>query len=119
MVYDPEKHKRRSVRLKGYDYSKPGFYYVTICTQDRIERFGHVENEEMILNDAGKMVDAEWNRVPERYEHVVLDEYKIMPNHMHGILQIKFPENGGRKTNDPGIVGTGLVPVLTDGEKTS
>jgi len=89
MVYNPEKHHRQSMRLKGYDYSKAGFYYVTICTQDRIERFGNVENDQIILNDVGEMVDAEWNRIPERYGHVVLDEYQIMPNHMHGILEIR------------------------------
>ena len=84
MVYNPENHNRKSMRLKGYDYSQPGFYYVTICTQDRIERFGNVENDKMILNDAGEMVDAEWNRIPERYGHVILDEYQIMPNHIPG-----------------------------------
>ena len=88
MPYDPDKHNRRSIRLKGYDYSRPGFYYVTICTQDRVERFGTVSDAKMVLNDAGKLVDAEWNRIPERYDHVVMDEYKIMPNHLHGILEI-------------------------------
>ncbi|MCD4652701.1 transposase [bacterium] len=88
MVYNPEKHNRKSVRLKGYDYSQPGFYYVTICTQDRTERFGGVSDDEMILNDAGEMVDSEWNRIPERYNHVIIDTYKIKPNHMHGIIVI-------------------------------
>lgn len=114
MIYDPEKHNRRSMRLKGYDYSQPGFYYVTICTQDRVERFGDVQNGKMIVNEAGEMVHAAWNRIPERYEHVVMDEYQIMPNHMHGILQIIFLENGGRQIIDPGNVGTGLVPVLNE-----
>ena len=89
MAYEPDRHNRKSTRLKGYDYSPPGYYYVTICTHDRIERFGEVENGQMFLKDVGKMVSAEWNRIPERYEHVVLDEYKIMPNHMHGMLEIK------------------------------
>jgi REP element-mobilizing transposase RayT len=77
------------MRLKDYDYSQPGFYYITICTQDRSERFGNVVDSEMILNNAGEMFDAEWNRIPERYGHVVLDVYQIMPNHMHGILEIR------------------------------
>jgi len=109
MPYDPEKHNRQSIRLKGYDYSQPGFYYITMCTQDRIERFGTVSDDKMILNDAGEMMDAEWKRIPERSCHVIIDAYQIMPNHMHGILQIKPFENG--------IVGTGLVPVLKDGDE--
>ncbi len=88
MVYDPEKHNRKSNRLTGYDYSQPGFYYVTMCTQDRIERFGDVLDAEMVFNKYGKMVDAEWNRIPEKYDHVVLDKYQVMPDHMHGIIVI-------------------------------
>lgn len=88
MVYDPDKHNRRSVRLNGYDYSQPGFYYITICTQDRVERFGEIPEDTMILKDVGKMVYAEWNRIPDRYDHVVLDKYQIKPNHLHGISQI-------------------------------
>lgn len=57
----------------------------------------------MVLNDAGGMVDAEWKRIPERYDHVILDTYQIMPNHLHGILQITYPESNRS-------VGTGLVP---------
>jgi len=118
MIYDPERHNRRSMRLKGYDYSNPGFYYVTICTQDRVERFGDVQNDKMNLNDAGEMVDAEWNRIPERYEHVVLDKYQIMPNHLHGILQIISQENGRNKPFENESVGTGFMLVLIDSELT-
>ena len=115
MVYNPEKRNRKSVRLNGYDYSQPGFYYVTICTQDRIERFGGVLDAGMVFNEYGKMVDVEWNQIPERYEHVVLDKYQIMPNHMHGILQIVSTANGNDQTIDSGIVGTSLVGVLNNG----
>jgi len=119
MTYDPEKHNRQSIRLKGYDYSQPGLYYVTICTQDCDERFGSVKNGKMNLNKAGEMVDAEWNRIPERYDNVILDTYRIMPNHIHGILQIIYWEQGGSKPIENGSVGTGLVPVLNDQDKWS
>ena len=119
MTYDPEKHNRQSIRLKGYDYSQPGFYYVTICTQDRDERFGCAKNGKMNLNKAGEMVDAEWNRIPERYDNVILDTYWIMPNHIHGILQIIYWEQGGSRSNENGSVGTGLVPVFNDQDKWS
>ena len=68
----------------------------------------------MILNNAGKVVDAEWNRIPDRYKHVVLDKYQIMPNHFHGIVQIKSEGNGRNKTIGNGTVGTSLVGVLND-----
>ena len=118
MVYDPDRHNRCSVRLKGYDYSQPGFYYVTICTQDRVERFGDVSDDEMVLNDAGEIVDEEWNLIPARYGHVVLDKYQVMPNHMHGIVQIVGSANGENKSFGNGNVGTGLVPVLNNADKT-
>ena len=62
------------------------------------------------------MVDAEWNRIPERYVHVVLNEYQIKPNHMHGILQIIYQENGREKPFENGSVGRGLAcPASTEG----
>jgi putative transposase len=106
MAYNPEKHNRRSLRLKGYDYSQPGFYYITICTLDRINRFGDVENGKMILNNAGEMVDTEWNRIPKRYKHVILDKYQIMPNHLHGIIVIC--RRGG--VSPPGVSPPGVSP---------
>jgi REP element-mobilizing transposase RayT len=91
MPYDPNRHHRRSIRLKGYDYSQAGAYFITLCTQDRACLFGKVVNGEMRLNDAGRMVLAEWNRLPERFPQVVLDAFVVMPNHVHGILVITDP----------------------------
>ena len=91
MPYDPNRHHRRSIRLKGYDYSQAGAYFITLCTQDRACLFGRVMNGEMRLNDAGRMVLAEWNRLPERFPQVVLDAFVVMPNHVHGILVITDP----------------------------
>ncbi len=118
MTYDPERHHRQSMRLKGYDYSLPGYYYVTICTQDRIKRFGDVLDDVMVLDIAGEMVDVEWNRILERYDHVILDDYQIMPNHMHGILQIRSLENGKNKSFGNGTVGTSFMGVLNDDVQT-
>ena len=75
MPYDPNRHHRRSIRLKGYDYSQAGTYFITLCTQDRACLFGRVINGEMRLNDAGRMVLAEWNRLPERFPHLVVDAF--------------------------------------------
>ena len=88
MPYNPNKHHRRSIRLKGYDYSQAGLYFITICVQDRKCLFGNIVNGEMILNDAGKMADNEWVKIPERFTNVQLHEYIVMPNHFHAIMEI-------------------------------
>jgi putative transposase len=88
MTYDPQKHHRRSIRLKGYDYSQAGAYYVTIVAQNRACLFGDVVNGEMQLNDAGKMLQAEWEALPQRFPNIELDEFIVMPNHFHGTLVI-------------------------------
>jgi putative transposase len=103
MAYNPDIHNRQSIRLKGYDYSTPGFYYITLCTQDRENRFGEIVDGKMVLNGAGELVEAEWKKIPERYGQVILDAYQIMPNHLHGILQITSQNS----------VGMGLVPIPT------
>jgi putative transposase len=88
MKYDPQKHHRRSIRLKDYDYSQAGAYYVTINIQNRIYMFGDIVNHEMFLNEAGKMIDEQWIALPQRYSNLEMDVYQIMPNHFHGITVI-------------------------------
>ncbi len=88
MKYNPDIHHRRSIRLKGYDYSQAGLYFITICTQNRLCLFGEIENGEMILNDAGIMIDKWWNELKHKYRNIKLHEQIIMPNHFHGIIQI-------------------------------
>ncbi len=86
MIYNPEKHHRRSIRLKGYDYSQEGAYFVTICVQDRNCLFGDIMNDEMKLNNAGYMIRENWEKLPKRFKSIIIDEYIIMPNHLHGII---------------------------------
>ena len=88
MKYNPEKHHRRSIRLKGYDYSQPGGYYVTIVTQHRSCLFGDVVDGEMVLNTWGRVVEYHWQRLPHHFNHIRLDVFQIMPNHLHGIIFI-------------------------------
>lgn len=84
--YDPKKHRRRSIRLKGYDYSQVGSYFITICCANHECRFGFVANDEMMFNDYGKIAHQEWIRLKERFPRFQLDVFQIMPNHMHAIL---------------------------------
>lgn len=88
MPYNPAIHHRRSIRLKGYDYTQSGAYFVILVTQGRDCLFGDVANDEMQLNDAGRMVQSAWEALPQRFPGIELDEYRIMPNHTHGIIVV-------------------------------
>ena len=88
MKYNPDVHHRRSIRLKGYDYSQTGVYFVTICTYQRLSLFGEITDGEMILNEAGNVAKQCWLAIPEHFSNFELKEFVIMPNHVHGIIQI-------------------------------
>jgi REP element-mobilizing transposase RayT len=85
-------HHRHSIRLKSYDYSRAGAYFITVCTQDHACLFGEIADGEMRLNDAGRIVVEEWIKTAEIRVEIELDEYVAMPNHFHAILWIS---NGG------------------------
>jgi putative transposase len=85
MIYDPDKHHRRSIRLQGYDYSTPGAYFVTICVQHRICLFGQVVDDEIQMNDAGQMIQMCWEQLPHRFPALALDAFVVMPNHFHAV----------------------------------
>ena len=93
---------RQSIRLQGYDYSQAGAYFITICTQNRLHLFGRIVDGEMILNDAGKIIFDQWMCLSQRFHTIELHECVVMPNHIHGIIEI---------TNAADTVGVGLVPT--------
>lgn len=95
MPYNPEVHKRRSIRLKGYDYSQEGLYFITICVHNRACLFGAIKNGEMVLNDAGKIAHQCWLDIPEHFPKVQLYEHVVMPNHVHGIIEFLGGTNVG------------------------
>ncbi|CCI09301.1 transposase [Microcystis aeruginosa] len=88
MTFDPEKHHRRSIRLRNYDYSQPGAYFVTICTYQKQSWFGEIKNGQIYLNQLGKIVADEWLKTCKIPPNFKLDEWVIMPNHFHGIVII-------------------------------
>ncbi len=88
MPYDPKKHHRRSIRLKGYDYARPGAYFLTLCTQNRACLFGTVVDGEMHANGAGCMVQRWWDELNHKFPHIRTDAFVVMPNHVHGIIMI-------------------------------
>ena len=88
MPYDPDIHHRRSIRLKDYDYSLRGLYFVTICTHDHIPRFGDVVEGTMILNSAGQMIERLYKECERHFDNLRCLDYVVMPNHFHCIFQI-------------------------------
>jgi putative transposase len=86
--FDPQKHHRRSIRLKGYDYTSEGAYYVTIVVQTRQCLFGEIVDREMNLNEYGRIIQKWWNEIPIHFPNVRLGAFITMPNHVHGILFI-------------------------------
>ncbi|WP_212895756.1 transposase [Capnocytophaga canis] len=86
--YNPEIHKRRSVRLKDFDYSREGLYFITICCQNRAHFFGEIVNEKMVLNEIGQIVYTEWINTKKVRANVKLHTFVVMPNHFHAIVEI-------------------------------
>lgn len=90
MAYNPNIHHRKSIRLKRYDYAQAGLYFITICCQNRIHLFGYIENGEMIWNKFGKIARSEWQKTEQIRDNCRIHEFIIMPNHIHGIIEIIF-----------------------------
>ena len=87
--FDPRKHHRRFIRLKGYDYTSEGAYFVTIVAQGREQFFGEVVDSEMLLNEAGQMIIKWWNELDNKFPNVILGAFVVMPNHIHCIIIIE------------------------------
>lgn len=110
--YNPNIHHRRSIRLKGYDYSQAGLYFITICCQDRAHLFGNIENGEMKLNAFGKIAWEEWLATEKIRKNCKIHESIVMPNHIHGIIEILYPSE---KRNSPSDIGKFKSPSQTIG----
>ena len=89
MIANTGRHNRNSIRLKGFDYSQAGFYFVTICTQNRECLFGQIIEKRIVLADPGKMIDRWYHEIQNKFIEIQCDEYKIMPNHIHFIIHNK------------------------------
>ena len=122
-----ENHNRKSIRLKGFDYSTPGAYFVTVVTQGRNCLFGDIKNGEMHLSALGKIVREEWFKTTmlRPYVHLYEDEFVIMPNHVHGIIWLIDDELVGvRRRRAPteeqyGKPVAGSIPTILRAFKSS
>ena len=95
--------RRRATRLRDHDYSAPCAYFVTMCTQNRLLLFGRVIGDKMAANRLGSIVEDCWTRLPDHYDNVSLDAFILMPNHVHGVINIE---------DKPTVVGAGFKPAL-------
>ena len=88
MKYNPDRYRRRSIRLQGYDYTSPNAYFVTICSYNHESLFGDVKMDKIVLNQFGRIIFEKWNQIPKYFKNTQIDQFIIMPNHLHGIVII-------------------------------
>ena len=106
MSDNPDHPQRKHIRLPNYDYATPSAYFITICTQSHIARFGTVVDDKMQHNAAGEMIETQWLELSQRFSTIELDAFVVMPNHFHGIIILD-------DSNLVDDVGAGLVPART------
>ena len=83
-----KKHNRKSIRIKNFDYSSEHYYFITICCQNRALLFGKIELGNLVLNNAGTMINDVWAKLPNKFPHIKLHNHIVMPNHFHGVIEI-------------------------------
>ena len=92
---------RRSIRLPGYDYQQAGLYFVTLCTHEKSSIFGKVDDHQVLLSDLGRIASDEWLKMAQVRERVELDQFVVMPNHIHGLIIIEDNHNCSAMPADP------------------
>lgn len=125
MNQNPENHHRKSIRLKGYDYSHEGLYFITICCKNRKSFFGKIENGKMLLNEIGEIAFEYSASIPQHYSQSKLHEFIVMPNHMHSMIELVEPRHGVvpqpimRSINQFGKPIPGSISVIINQYKSS
>lgn len=114
MKYNPQIHHRRSIRLPSYDYSQPGAYFITLCTAKKQCWFGQINDGQMPINQLGKIVQNEWLKSAKMRLYLRLDEWIVMPNHLHGIVWIDESEPQQKSNSSYGLVGEAHFPNLSN-----
>ena len=107
--------RRRSIRLEGYDYSQPGGYFVTLCTRNRECLFGEISDGQMVLNEYGEIAREEWVRSERIRREIKLDEFVVMPNHIHGIIFFNDVGATGRSPTQAGASGEPHIQARATG----
>ena len=105
-------HHRRSIRLRGFDYAAHGAYFVTIVTDDRRQLFGRIIGDDMRLNAAGRIIAEEWRRSGDVRSNVEIDDFVVMPNHVHGIVFLTQTDEGTLRSAPTRSFGGGMAGSL-------
>jgi REP element-mobilizing transposase RayT len=113
MTYDPDKHARRSIRLRDYDYAQPGAYFVTLCIQNRECLLGEVVEGIMRVNEVGQIIQSVWDELPRHYPGVDIDAFVVMPNHVHGIIVLSAVGAALRNRPDEPGQPQGVAPTMS------
>ena len=116
-MYKPAIHKRQSRRLNGHDYASAGLYFITLNTENRNKLFGEIKNGGMQLNEAGLIAQKCWLEIPEHFPHVTLLDFVIMPNHIHGIIEIIYNPNTVGAENFPPLPYSKTIGSIVRGFK--
>jgi putative transposase len=109
---------RKSLRLKDYDYTQPGGYFITIVTHERLCLFGNISVDQIILNAAGLTIDRWWQEITHKFPNVRLDSYAIMPNHFHGLIMLGETIQTGAPGQSRRIAPTTSLPGIVQWFKT-
>jgi|SRR6185369_13276164 len=112
MTYNPDIHHRNSVRLRSYDYRSAGAYFVTICTFQKEPILAEIINGTVLTSSLGNVVQECWQQIPEHFPHIDLDEFIVMPNHLHGIVFIN--DNVGATHASPALTAMAALTNLAD-----
>jgi putative transposase len=113
MTLYKDRYRAETTRLKGWDYDSAGYYFVTICTYERLCLLGDINNGKMRLSPAGEIVSEEWRKTGELRKNVVLDEWVIMPNHVHAIIAITDEAPPGHANGNERRANGGVSTVTT------
>jgi REP element-mobilizing transposase RayT len=119
MSYNPKIHHRCSLRLKDYDYTQEGAYFITICTKNRQCIFGDIKHGEMKLSFLGAIASQYWEEIPQHFPHIQLDVFVIMPNHIHGILWIEQTIPSKNQPRQYGKMVAGSIPCVVRSYKSA
>jgi len=110
---------RHSIRIKEYDYTKPGAYFITICTYNRVPIFGNITHPVMVLSEFGKLVQQEWTRTVEIRNRIELDDFMVMPNHFLGIIMAKGTMHCAPTVEQFGKPISNSIPTIIRGFKSA
>lgn len=112
MPFNPDRHDRQSIRPDDYDYASEGAYFITICAFQRECLFGEVVKDGVFLNTLGCVVETDWVAIADHFEHVIIDEFVIMPNHLHGILVLDYSGSVAKSDHRRNLLRSLRTPML-------